>query len=740
MDYEKQVDMELAHHALQKYFGYTSFLPLQKEIIKDIFQKNDVFVLMPTGGGKSLCYQIPSLLLDGITIVVSPLIALMKDQVDGLKANGIPAAYINSSLHFEQIKQIKLELLENRISILYVAPERIVQPDFLSFLQNLNVNLIAIDEAHCISEWGHDFRPGYRQLKLLKEHLPKIPLIAMTATAIPEVQSDIVTQLKLTNPKYYKASLNRDNLFYQVKSKDTAYHQLTQYLKNHNKDSGIIYCQSRKSTETLANKLQSDGYRVLPYHAGLNSNLRTETQEKFVKDDVEIIVATIAFGMGIDKSNIRFVIHYDLPKNLESYYQETGRAGRDGGKSDCILFYSYGDKRKIEYLIEQKQSETEKRIAYQKLFDIIKFCESITCRRKMLLNYFGEDFNETNCKLCDICLEPKETIDGTIIAQKIISCISQVNERFGMSYIADILCGSRNKKIISNQHDALTSHGTGKEYSKKQWQIYFRELIQLDYLKLEGDKYPIVKITPKLRDDLLKHKEILLTKPVDGVKITQIEYDTKMDSGLFEILKVLRKRIADAESMPPYIIFHDSSLKAMATYFPRNISDFCNISGVGENKLEKYGEMFLEEIGAYCIEHNIVPKQVRRRKHFANTNASTFQETMKLYKQNLTIEEIAQKRGLAPSTIASHFEKLIISGEEIPIDKLVDIDKQEHIMKVLSILESDKLGPIKEKLSDDYTYEEIRLVRAHKMRHDSMDQKNNDSLEERAEQIERDTL
>jgi len=735
MDYEKQVDMELAHHALQKYFGYVSFLPLQKEIIKDIFQKNDVFVLMPTGGGKSLCYQIPSLLLDGITIVVSPLIALMKDQVDGLKANGIPAAYINSSLRFEQIKQIKSELLENRISILYVAPERIVLPDFLSFLQNLNINLIAIDEAHCISEWGHDFRPGYRQLKLLKEHLPEIPLIAMTATAIPEVQEDIVTQLKLTNPKYYKASLNRDNLFYQVKSKDTAYHQLTQYLKDHNKDSGIIYCQSRKGTETLANKLQSDGYRVLPYHAGLSSNLRTETQDKFVKDDVEIIVATIAFGMGIDKSNIRFVIHYDLPKNIESYYQETGRAGRDGGKSDCILFYSYGDKRKIEYLIEQKESETEKRIAYQKLYEIIKFCESITCRRKMLLDYFGEDFNEINCKSCDICLEPKETIDGTIIAQKIISCISQVNERFGMSYIADILFGSRNKKIISNRHDALTSHGIGKEYSKKQWQIYFRELIQLDYLKLEGDKYPIVKITPKLRDDLLKHKDILLTKPVDDVNITQIEYDTKMDSGLFEILRVLRKNIADAESMPPYIIFHDSSLKAMATYFPRNISDFYNISGVGENKLEKYGEMFLEEINAYCIEHNIVPKQVQRRKHFANTNTSTFQETMELYKQNLTIEEIAQKRGLVPSTIASHFEKLILSGEEILIDKFVDIDKQEHIMKVLSILESEKLGLIKEKLGEDYTYEEIRLVRAHKIRNNSMDQKNNDSLEERAEQI-----
>jgi len=723
MDHEKEVDMELAYNVLQKYFGYTSFLPLQKEIIKDILQKNDVFVLMPTGGGKSLCYQIPSLLLDGVTIVVSPLIALMKDQVDGLKANGISAAYINSSLSFEQIKQIKSELLEKRISILYVAPERIVLPDFLSFLQNLNINLIAIDEAHCISEWGHDFRPGYRQLKLLKEHLPKIPLIAMTATAISEVQEDIITQLKLENPKCYKASLNRDNLFYQIKPKDTAYQQLLQYLEDHNKDSGIIYCQSRKDTDTLANKLQSDGYRVLPYHAGLSSNSRTETQEKFVKDDIEIIVATIAFGMGIDKSNIRFVIHYDLPKNLESYYQETGRAGRDGEKSDCILFYSYGDKRKIDYFIDQKENVTEKRIASQKLSDIIKFCESITCRRKILLNYFGEEFNETNCNGCDICLEPKETIDGTIIAQKIMSCISQLNERFGMSYIADVLCGSRIKRITDNRHDALTSHGIGKEYSKKQWQIYLRELIQLDHLKSEGDKYPIVKITPKLRDDLSKHNEILLTKPVDGVKIKQNDYDTKMDSGLFENLRVLRKEIANAEGMPPYVIFHDSSLRAMATYLPRNISDFLNINGVGESKLEKYGELFLEKIDAYCKEHKIEvskeqstePIHVHKHEQSVNTKASTFQETMQLCKQNLSIEEIAQKRKLAPSTIASHIEKLIKSGEDISIDRFVANDKQEYIRKVLSLLGDGLLNPIKEELGDDYSYEEIRLVRAYEM-------------------------
>lgn len=716
-------NMELAYQALQKYFGYTSFLPLQEEIVKDILLKNDVFALMPTGGGKSLCYQLPALLLDGVTIVVSPLIALMKDQVDGLKANGIAAAYINSSLRFDEIQHIKLELLENRISILYVAPERIMLPDFLLFLQRLNISLIAVDEAHCISEWGHDFRPEYRQLKLLKEQFPQTPLIALTATAIPEVQKDIITQLKLTNSKIYKASLNRENLFYQVKPKDNAYHQLLQYLnlKNHKRDPGIIYCYSRKSTDDLANKLQKDGFRALPYHAGLGADLRAETQDKFVKDDVEIIVATIAFGMGVDKSNIRFVIHYDLPKNLESYYQETGRAGRDGLRSDCILFFSHGDKRKIEYFIEQKGDETEKRVAYKKLQEMVNFCECRTCRRKILLDYFGEacNENETNCGNCDNCLEPKETIDGTFIAQKVISCVSQVRERFGMSYIADVLCGSKSQKIIRNLDDTLTTYGTGKEYAKKQWQAFIRELVQLGYLKSEGDKYPIVKLTPRSRDILSKKERVLLTKPAEEVQIAQKYFDVDFNHGLFEILRSLRKELADAEDMPPYIIFHDSSSKVMATHFPRSLSDFRKINGVGESKLEKYGELFVKEIVDYCKEHNVEPKAINVHDYNPapgkTMKTSTLQETLELYKQNLTIEEIAQKRNLAVSTVASHIEKLILSGEEISIDKFVDIDRQEHIIMAMSILGSERLAPIKEKLGDDYSYEEIRLVRASEM-------------------------
>ena len=488
-------------------------------------------------------------------------------------------------------------------------------------------------------------------------------------------------------------------------------------MKNHKGDSGIIYCYSRKSVDDLANKLQGVGYRALPYHAGLDSGLRTETQDKFAKGDVEIIVATIAFGMGIDKSNIRFVIHHDLPKNLESYYQETGRAGRDGLGSDCLLFFSRGDKIKIEYFIEQKADEKEKRIAYNKLRGMVDFCESNVCRRKILLSYFGEVYDEANCENCDNCITSKETIDGTIIAQKIISCVSQVTERFGVNRIADVLCGTRSQKIVRNRHDTLAVYGTGKEYTRKEWQTFTRELIQQGFLKLEGDRYPVVKLTKKSQGILSEKERVLLTKPTEEVQIIQKNVDENFDRGLFEILRNLRKKLADAEDMPPHIVFHDSSLKAMATYFPQSLSDFWRIDGVSESKLAKYGELFVKEIVEYCKEHNIEPKPISARSHPVKRITSTLQETLELYKQNLTIEEIAQKRNLAISTIVSHIEDLILSDEEISIDKFVDVDRQKHIIRAMSILGSERLAPIKEKLGDDYSYGEIRLVMAHKMRY-----------------------
>lgn len=588
---------------LQKYFGFNSFYPLQEDIIREVLNQHDAFVLMPTGGGKSLCYQLPALLFDGLTVVISPLIALMKDQVDGLIANGISATFINSSLNYREIDSRKQGLADNKIKILYIAPERLAMPDFLQFIQGLKVSMFAIDESHCISEWGHDFRPEYRKLNMLKDEFPGIPLMALTATATPVVQRDIISQLGLRDCKVYTASFNRKNLYYQIRPKDNPFRQILQYLEERKKESGIIYCQSRKSVEALAERLQAKGYRALPYHAGLTSDIRTKNQERFIRDDAEIIVATIAFGMGIDKPNVRYVIHYDLPKSIEGYYQETGRAGRDGLKSECILLFSYADKFKLEHFIESKTDEKEKQAAYKQLREIISYCESTVCRRKILLAYFGETFDEPDCGNCDTCIEPKEKFDGTIASQKILSCIYRTGQRFGITYVADVLTGSKNQKLLENRHDTIKTYGVGKEYPKGQWQSFTRELIQSGYLKLDGDKYPILKLNEKSRSVLFNNEKVYLTKPEERIENRKDEDLTKTDRAydhtLFERLRTLRKTIADKEQMPPYVIFHDTALKEMSIYCPTNLDAFRKIKGVGEQKLQKYGEIFITEISGY---------------------------------------------------------------------------------------------------------------------------------------------
>jgi len=584
---------------LQKYFGYSSFRPLQKEIISDIIQGNDVFVLMPTGAGKSICYQVPALVFDGLTIVVSPLISLMKDQVDGMRQNGIACAYFNSSLSRKEQDDIYDQLLGEKIRLLYVAPERLMQQAFLELLQKLQVSLIAIDEAHCISEWGHDFRPEYKELTFLKQFFPEVSIAALTATATERVREDIIRTLQLQHVKAYTASFNRPNLYYTVLPKKGVSEQILDYIKKHPDESGIIYCQSREKVDKTTEMLTKNGIKALPYHAGLDARTRQKHQEAFIKENVDVIVATIAFGMGIDKPNVRFVIHADLPSNLERYYQETGRAGRDGLQSECILFYSYADKSAIEFFIRRK-SIVEQEIAKKLLKKIVEFAETKRCRRKLLLSYFGESSSTDDCKSCDNCTTPHEKFDATIITQKILSCVYRVGQRFGTGYIIDVLTGSNDLKITRNGHQNLSTFGIVNDFSKNQLRTFIQELIHLEYLEQTQDQYPVIHLSAKSANVLKKKQQVFLYLPAVR-KEKKIKKDYGENLELFEKLRILRKKLADEQNVPPYIIFSDVTLKEMAGTLPKTVEDFAEIKGVGKQKLTLYAQQFLSEIREYKV-------------------------------------------------------------------------------------------------------------------------------------------
>lgn len=605
--------------ALKKYFGHDSFRPLQRDIVNDALNGRDVFALLPTGGGKSLCYQLPAVLSDGLTVVISPLIALMKDQVDGLTENGIAATFLNSSLSKKDAAQRYAKLFAGEYQVLYVAPERLMLGGFLQDLKKWDVRHFAVDEAHCISEWGHDFRPEYRQLAELRRRFPDTPFMALTATATDRVRSDIVNQLQLRDPVDYVASFNRPNLAYRIEQKQAVFRQILKFIQARPFDSGIIYCFSRKATEQTADKLRQEGIEALAYHAGMTPLQRDKNQESFIRDEVKVICATVAFGMGIDKPNVRYVIHQDIPKNIEGYYQETGRAGRDGLPSECVLYFSPGDVAKQLGFIAEKEPQ-EREVAKEQLRQIVHYAESSQCRRQVLLGYFSETWTEGNCGNCDNCTQPKETFNGTIPAQKIMSCIYRISQvssfGVGINHIVDILLGSRNEKVIKWGHDRLSTHNIGGEHKRAEWQAFGRELIRNEYIFQDPDAFGALSLTEKGKTTLRERTPISLTKlPVSGKALQRERSRSKggieCNEDLFSILRSLRKELADEQGVPPYIVFSDVTLREMARYFPPNEDKLSEISGVGYKKLEAYGEAFLEAITEFIISNPDAPGEFR---------------------------------------------------------------------------------------------------------------------------------
>ncbi len=615
---------------LKNTFGFEKFRLLQQDIIQNILSKKDTLIIMPTGSGKSLCYQLPALIFEGLTIVISPLISLMKDQVEQLHEMGIKAVFLNSSLSFSEYRFNINLILKNKIKLVYLAPEAMLTQKILTILSKVKVECITIDEAHCISEWGHDFRPEYRQLIEVRKLFPKAVCVALTATATTRVQQDIKDNLKFETSNEFISSFDRKNLFLQVVHKIEPVFQTIEFLEKFPNQSGIIYCFSRKQVDELTLVLEEKGFSVKPYHAGLSDEERKQNQELFIKDDVQIIVATIAFGMGINKPNIRFVVHFDLPKNIEGYYQEIGRAGRDGLKSHCLLLFSYGDIHKIKYFINQKEDK-EKRIANIHLNSLIRFCETNVCRRIPLLNYFGEKYSIENCQMCDNCVEDeKDLVDITIQAQKFLSCMKRTGEYFGTNHIIDILRSSKAQKVLDRNHHLLSTYGIGKDLSRKQWFHLSRQFIQQDLI-IQEIEFGSLKITKK-GWEILRNKQLvfglLQEEKIEYKKMKEVEY--KFDHTLFEILRKKRKELANASNLPPYIIFQDKALIEMAAFFPQSENNFMKISGVGKTKLEKYGKIFIDIITNYCLEFDINEQEKEEKVGYklksGNNNKSDFQE------------------------------------------------------------------------------------------------------------------
>jgi ATP-dependent DNA helicase RecQ len=695
---------------LKQYFGYDNFRPMQRDVIEAVMQKKDSLVLMPTGGGKSICFQVPALVMPGTCVVISPLIALMKDQVEGLKMNGVSAAFINSSQSPKEQREVETAAVQGALKLLYVSPEKMVTESFQWMLSKMRINLFAIDEAHCVSFWGHDFRPEYTQLRSLKADFPNVPVIALTATADKLTRKDIVEQLELRNPEVFIASFNRPNLRLNVLPGTERYKKIFEFLELHKNEAGIIYCLSRKNTEEMAEKLKDKGYSALAYHAGMPADKRSKVQEAFLKDDIQIICATIAFGMGIDKSNVRWVIHYNLPKNIESYYQEIGRAGRDGLPAETMLFFSYGDIMQQLSFLEQAAPEMRE-LGTAKLERLKQYAEASFCRRKILLNYFNEEMTE-DCGNCDICSNPRKQLDATTYVQKALSAIARMEQKSAIGMLVDVLRGSNNKHILEAGYDKIKTFGAGKDLKYDEWKEYLHQMINLGYVDIAYDENHTLKLTEKSKRVLFDGEKVMLIKPEFNYVVTgqKAAYEPKISKSalqateLFERLRRLRKQLADEANLPPYVIFNDATLKEMADKKPSTKQAMLEISGVGLNKYDAYGELFITEIMGFI--HNEADKgnKVKGTTHFL---------TLDYINKGYTSEQVAAERGINITTVYSHIAALYERGNEIDLLKYVTKDELRELSQ--TILEKGLKAPLKElydALEGKYDYFKIRLALA----------------------------
>ncbi|MDR0338015.1 MAG: DNA helicase RecQ [Planctomycetaceae bacterium] len=756
---------EQIYSTLSSIFGFHSFRPHQEEIVRAIFQGRDVFAVMPTGGGKSLCYQLPARLMEGVCVVVSPLISLMKDQVDAARINGLRAGTLNSTISADERNAVGVALRQNRLELLYISPERFNSEYFIERLKTLKVAFFAIDEAHCISEWGHDFRPDYLALSKIVREFPDVPVTAFTATATPQVADDIIVRLGLRNPHLTRASFNRPNLFYRVTMKQELDAQLRTFLARHQGESGIIYRNSRKKVEATAEMLQSYGFSVQPYHAGMSDADRHAVQEAFSKDECPIIVATIAFGMGIDKSNVRFVVHADLPKNIEGYYQETGRAGRDGEPAECLLFFGRQDIAQHLRFVDEIEEEYARNIAKGQLRQMIRFAEQNDCRRVALLQYFGETFSEQNCNGCDICVDFQQQEEATIPAQKVLSAIYRTNESFGAIHLVDILTGANTEKIRQFRHERLPTYGVGKDKPKHYWRTVIDALIAQKIISIEEPLRPILKLTDEAWSILRCRKTFMMRKSLEyypnktkgqqtaSIKIPSYEVQP-FSEHLFAKLRELRTEFARTENVPPYIVFSDRTLHEMSRYFPRNTEELRQIHGVGQHKFAAYGQQFLEVINEFCEQNPDETNTWRNRQQLPSSpktsvksplpslpqssslsklpelssplrssQSSTFLETYRLLHQGKTIDEIVTERQLTRGTIISHLEKLSESGMEISVDLFFVPERLAQIRQWFRASgETLFLKPAVEASEGKLDYEEARLARIFLRKSISVDQ------------------